>query len=101
MAIYSSWHLLYGCKILGGAEDEEKEKEVEKEYKELCDWMKRNLGDKVAKVQISKRISSSPCVLVSGKFGWSANMERYMRLSWTLNSCASLSGILINETNQS
>jgi heat shock protein beta len=54
---------------------------MEKEYKELCDWMKRNLGDKVAKVQISKRISSSPCVLVSGKFGWSANMERYMRLS--------------------
>ncbi|CAK9277663.1 unnamed protein product [Sphagnum jensenii] len=64
---------------LGGAEDEEKEKEVEKEYKELCDWMKRNLGDKVAKVQISKRISSSPCVLVSGKFGWSANMERIMK----------------------
>jgi heat shock protein beta len=41
--------------------------------------MKRNLGDKVAKVQISKRISSSPCVLVSGKFGWSANMERIMK----------------------
>ncbi|CAK9268406.1 unnamed protein product [Sphagnum jensenii] len=64
---------------LGGAEDEEKGKEMEKEYKELCDWMKRNLGDKVAKVQISKRISSSPCVLVSGKFGWSANMERIMK----------------------
>jgi len=64
---------------LGGAEDEEKEKEMEKEYKELCDWMKSNLGDKVAKVQISKRISSSPCVLVSGKFGWSANMERIMK----------------------
>jgi hypothetical protein len=57
---------------------------MEKEYKELCDWMKRNLGDKVAKVQISKRISSSPCVLVSGKFGWSANMERYARLIYTL-----------------
>lgn len=39
--------------------------------------MKQNLGDKVAKVAVSKRISSSPCVLVSGKFGWSANMERY------------------------
>jgi hypothetical protein len=57
---------------------------MEKEYKELCDWMKRNLGDKVAKVQISKRISSSPCVLVSGKFGWSANMERYARLRYML-----------------
>lgn len=39
--------------------------------------MKQQLGDKVAKVQISKRLASSPCVLVSGKFGWSANMERY------------------------
>jgi HSP90 family molecular chaperone len=57
--------------------DEDKEKENEKEYRLLCDWMKQNLGDKVAKVAVSKRISSSPCVLVSGKFGWSANMERY------------------------
>jgi heat shock protein beta len=59
--------------------DEDKEKENEKEYRLLCDWMKQNLGDKVAKVAVSKRISSSPCVLVSGKFGWSANMERIMK----------------------
>ncbi|XP_024391591.1 heat shock protein 90-5, chloroplastic [Physcomitrium patens] len=62
-----------------GDVDEEKEKETEKEYRALCDWMKQNLGDKVAKVAVSKRISSSPCVLVSGKFGWSANMERIMK----------------------
>ncbi|XP_024373715.1 heat shock protein 90-5, chloroplastic [Physcomitrium patens] len=62
-----------------GDVDEEKEKETEKEYRLLCDWMKQNLGDKVAKVTVSKRISSSPCVLVSGKFGWSANMERIMK----------------------
>ncbi|KAH8934654.1 hypothetical protein BDL97_18G095800 [Sphagnum fallax] len=62
-----------------GDEDEEKAKEFEKEYRLLCDWIKQNLGSKVAKVQISKRISSSPCVLVSGKFGWSANMERIMK----------------------
>ena len=42
----------------------------------LCDWMKARLGDKVAKVQVSQRIAESPCVLVAGKFGWSANMER-------------------------
>ncbi|KAJ7521076.1 hypothetical protein O6H91_19G036700 [Diphasiastrum complanatum] len=62
-----------------GDVDEEKEKEIEKEYRLLCDWMKQNLGDKVAKVQVSKRLSSSPCILVSGKFGWSANMERIMK----------------------
>lgn len=61
-----------------GDEDEVKEREEKQEYNLLCDWMKQQLGDKVAKVQISKRLSSSPCVLVSGKFGWSANMERYV-----------------------
>ncbi|KAH0927683.1 hypothetical protein HID58_019939 [Brassica napus] len=47
--------------------------------KGTCDWIKKRLGDKVASVQISSRLSSSPCVLVSGKFGWSANMERLMK----------------------
>ncbi|XP_027359632.1 heat shock protein 90-5, chloroplastic isoform X1 [Abrus precatorius] len=62
-----------------GDEDEVKEREIKQEYNLLCDWIKQQLGDKVAKVQISKRLSSSPCVLVSGKFGWSANMERLMK----------------------
>lgn len=61
--------------ISSGDEDEET-KETKQEFTLLCDWVKQQLGDKVAKVQISKRLSSSPCVLVSGKFGWSANMER-------------------------
>ncbi|KAL8161432.1 hypothetical protein V2J09_012921 [Rumex salicifolius] len=62
-----------------GDEDEVKERESKQEYNLLCDWIKQQLGDKVAKVQVSKRLSSSPCVLVSGKFGWSANMERLMK----------------------
>ncbi|KAI4357947.1 hypothetical protein L6164_001861 [Bauhinia variegata] len=62
-----------------GDEDEVKERETKQEYNVLCDWIKQQLGDKVAKVQVSKRLSSSPCVLVSGKFGWSANMERLMK----------------------
>lgn len=62
-----------------GDEDEVKERETKQEYNLLCDWIKQQLGDKVAKVQVSKRLSSSPCVLVSGKFGWSANMERLMK----------------------
>lgn len=59
-----------------GDEDEVKEREAKQEFNLLCDWIKQQLGDKVAKVQVSNRLSSSPCVLVSGKFGWSANMER-------------------------
>ncbi|RID76189.1 hypothetical protein BRARA_B03173 [Brassica rapa] len=51
-----------------GDEDEVKEREAKQEFNLLCDWMKQQLGDKVAKVQVSNRLSSSPCVLVSGKF---------------------------------
>ncbi|XVF85729.1 hypothetical protein PTKIN_Ptkin17bG0140700 [Pterospermum kingtungense] len=72
-----------------GDEDEVKERETKQEYNLLCDWIKQQLGDRVAKVQISKRLSSSPCVLVSGQFGWSANMERLMKAQ-ALGDTASL-----------
>ncbi|XP_078171933.1 heat shock protein 90-6, mitochondrial-like isoform X2 [Carex rostrata] len=62
-----------------GEKNEEKDKEIKQEFSKTCDWIKKRLGDKVARVDISNRLSSSPCVLVSGKFGWSANMERLMR----------------------
>ncbi|XP_057507238.1 heat shock protein 90-6, mitochondrial-like isoform X1 [Actinidia eriantha] len=62
-----------------GDKNEEKEKEMKQEFGETCNWIKQRLGDKVASVQISSRLSTSPCVLVSGRFGWSANMERLMK----------------------
>lgn len=62
-----------------GDKNEEKEKEIKQEFSQTCEWIKKRLGDKVASVQISNRLSSSPCILVSGKFGWSANMERLMK----------------------
>ncbi|KAG6426175.1 hypothetical protein SASPL_110393 [Salvia splendens] len=72
-----------------GDEDEVSERENKQEYNLLCDWIKQQLGEKVAKVQVSKRLASSPCVLVSSKFGWSANMERLMRAQ-TLGDQSSL-----------
>ncbi|KAL2316581.1 hypothetical protein Fmac_030457 [Flemingia macrophylla] len=72
-----------------GDKNEEREKEMKQEFGQTCDWIKKRLGDKVASVQISNRLSSSPCVLASGKFGWSANMERLMKAQ-TMGDASSL-----------
>nr|GFB62721.1 ribonuclease H-like domain, reverse transcriptase, RNA-dependent DNA polymerase [Tanacetum cinerariifolium] len=59
-----------------GDKCDEKEKEMNQEFGHIYDWIKKRLGDKVAILQILNRLKASPCVLVSGKFGWSVNMER-------------------------
>jgi molecular chaperone HtpG len=72
--------------------DEEKKSHEEeaKSYEDLCKVIKDALGEKVEKVVVSNRISDSPCVLVTGQFGWSSNMvglafERRMRRPETDN----------------
>jgi molecular chaperone HtpG len=60
-------------------EDKKKLEEDKKSFENLCKVMKDILGDKVEKVIISPRIVASPCVLVTGEYGWSANMERIMK----------------------
>jgi molecular chaperone HtpG len=65
---------------LGETEEEAKRKEEFKAtFDTLCSSIKDILGDKVEKVVISDRLVDSPCVLVTGEYGWSANMERIMK----------------------
>lgn len=63
-------------------ESEEEKKAFEEEktaFEGLCKLIKEVLGDKVEKVIVSNRVTESPCILVTGEHGWSANMERIMR----------------------
>jgi len=62
------------------SEEEKKQKEEEKaSFEKLCKAMKDILGDKVEKVVLTERLSTSPCILVTSEFGWSAHMEQIMR----------------------
>ncbi|GMJ02893.1 HEAT SHOCK PROTEIN 90.4, HEAT SHOCK PROTEIN 81.4 [Hibiscus trionum] len=65
---------------LDESEDEKKKKEALKEkFDGLCKVIKDVLGDKVEKVVVSDRVVDSPCCLVTGEYGWTANMERIMK----------------------
>jgi len=65
---------------LDETDDEKKRREEEKaKFEPLCKLMKDILGDKVEKVVTGQRVETSPCVLVTSEYGWSANMERIMK----------------------
>jgi molecular chaperone HtpG len=69
-----------GLKLDDESEDEKKKfEEIKKANENLCKVIKEILGDKVEKVEISQRITDSPCVLVTGEHGWTAYMEKIMK----------------------
>jgi molecular chaperone HtpG len=60
-------------------EEKKLDEENKKTYEDLCKHMKTILDNNVSKVVVSNRLHKSPCCLVTGEYGWSANMERIMK----------------------
>ncbi|KAJ0678085.1 putative Heat shock protein Hsp90 family [Helianthus annuus] len=56
------------------------DKEIKESFKELTKWWKETLASEdVDDVTISNRLADTPCVVVTSKYGWSANLERIMQ----------------------
>jgi molecular chaperone HtpG len=64
---------------LDDEEEKKKTEELKADFEGLCTLIKEVLGQKVEKVEVSTRLTESPCALVTSEFGWSANMERIMK----------------------
>ncbi|XP_010246858.1 PREDICTED: endoplasmin homolog [Nelumbo nucifera] len=65
-----------------------KDKDLKESFKELTKWWKGSLtSENVDDVKISNRLADTPCVVVTSKYGWSANMERIMQ-SQTLSDAS-------------
>merc|ERR1712164_70535 len=76
---------------LGEDDDEKKKFEEAKAANEgLCKLVKEVLEEKVEKVIVSNRIEESPCCLVTGEYGYSANMERIMKAQALRDSSSSM-----------
>lgn len=68
-----------GLKLEESEDEKKKKEELKTQFEGLCKVIKDILGDKVEKVVVSDRVVDSPCCLVTGEYGWTANMERIMK----------------------
>ena len=70
---------------------------VKKEYETACLKMRELLDNKVEAVIVSNRLVDTPCCIVTGQSGWSANMERIMKAQ-TLNDTNSMNYMMAKKS---
>lgn len=59
-------------------EVKKKREELNEKFRPLADYLSAILSKWVGKVDISNRLTTSPCAIVAAQAGWSGNMERLM-----------------------
>merc|ERR1711937_280917 len=84
-----------GLKIEKSDEEKKEWEEKKASCENLRKLIKEVLGDKAEKVIVSDRLTNSPCCLVTGEYGWSANMERIMKAQALKDS--SMSGYMASK----
>jgi molecular chaperone HtpG len=60
-------------------ENSNAEENKEGDHKVLLDRVRAVVGDRVHRVTVSNRLVTSPCVIVTDAYGWTANMERIVK----------------------
>ncbi|KAM0750396.1 heat shock protein Hsp90 [Meredithblackwellia eburnea MCA 4105] len=66
-----------------GDEDDDQDAKDEEEslkatFEPLANYLKKQLSESVNEVVISNRLTTSPCLVVTDSYAWTANMERLM-----------------------
>lgn len=66
-----------GMEIPASEKSKERFEELKTQFEPLVKWLNDNgLKDKIAKAEVSDRLTDTPCALVASLFGWTGNMER-------------------------
>ncbi|GAA5870032.1 hypothetical protein JCM3774_004341 [Rhodotorula dairenensis] len=60
------------------ADEKAEDEHLTKQFQPLVSYLKKSLAQFVDKITVSHRLTTSPCVVTAGTYGYSGNMERLL-----------------------